>query len=143
MIGVAYAARMASSFPFDFRVRAATGDLGRAIASVWFAKGTIPYRREKVAATGSTVAVLVLGDPIVETAGTPRAEPFRAETGFLIGPHDRPVTNEPTGETFAIGIVPRPRSFATSSRPPAGRSPTSPQPSPRTVSAATRASSSS
>jgi AraC-like DNA-binding protein len=101
-------ARMVAVFPFDFRMRALTGDLGRAIASVWFARGTIPYRREKVAPTGSTVAVMVLGDPIVETAGAPRSQPIRAETGFLIGPHDRPVTNEPTGETFAIGIVTTP-----------------------------------
>ena len=34
--------------------------------------------------------------------------PLRAECGFLIGPHDRPVTNEPTGETFAVGIVTTP-----------------------------------
>jgi len=99
---------MAAAFPFDFRMRTPGGDLGRAVASVWFARGTIPYRREKVAPTGSTVAVLVLGDPIVETAGAPRAEPFWTETGFLIGPHDRPVTNEPTGETFALGIVTTP-----------------------------------
>ena len=95
-------------FPFDFRVRTPDGDLGRAVASTWYARGTVPYRREKVAPTGSTVAVIVLGDPIVETAGDPRAVPFRAELGFLIGPHDRPVTNEPTGETFAVGIVTTP-----------------------------------
>jgi AraC-like DNA-binding protein len=92
-------------FPFDFRMRTPGGDLGRAVASAWYARGTIPYRREKVAPTGSTVAVIVLGDPIVETAGGPRAVPFHATEGFLIGPHDRPVTNEPTGETFAVGIV--------------------------------------
>ena len=95
-------------FPFDFRMRTPRGDLGRAVASVWYARGTIPYRREKVAPTGSTVAVIVLGDPIVETAGDPHAVPFRAATGFLIGPHDRPVTNAPTGETFAVGIVTTP-----------------------------------
>ncbi len=79
-----------------------------AVASVWYARGTIPYRREKVAPTGSTVAVIVLGDPIIETAGGPRAVPLHATHGFLIGPHDRPVTNEPTGETFALGIVTTP-----------------------------------
>ena len=28
-----------------------------------------------------------------------------ADEGVVIGPHDRPVINEPLGETFAIGIV--------------------------------------
>ncbi|MFN8631765.1 MAG: helix-turn-helix domain-containing protein [Chloroflexota bacterium] len=99
---------MAIAFPFDFRMRSPSGDVGRAVASIWYARGTIPYQREKVAPTGSTVAVVVLGDPIIETPGGPRAEPFTATQGFLIGPHDRPVVNEPTGETFAVGIVTTP-----------------------------------
>jgi AraC-like DNA-binding protein len=97
-----------TGFDFDFRMRISDGSLGRAVASVWYARGTVPYRRERVAPTGSTVAVIVLGDPIIETAGGPRAVPLHAERGFLIGPHDRPVTNEPTGETFAVGIVTTP-----------------------------------
>lgn len=90
-------------FPFDFRTRVPGPPLDRAVASIWYARGTIPYTRERIAPTGSTVAVFVLGDPILETAHG-RA-PLRAERGFLIGPHDRPVYNEPTGETFAVGIV--------------------------------------
>ena len=97
-----------SGFEFDFRMRTPAGPLGRAVASVWYARGTVPYRRERVAPTGSTVVVIVLGDPIIETAGSPRSVPLRAERGFLIGPHDRPVTNEPTGETVAVGIVTTP-----------------------------------
>lgn len=31
-----------------------------------------------------------------------------ADTGFLIGPHDRPIVNEPQGETFCVGIVTTP-----------------------------------
>jgi AraC-like DNA-binding protein len=49
--------------------------------------------------------VIVLGDPIVETPDDGHGAALRAERGFLIGPHDRPVVNEPTGETHAIGIV--------------------------------------
>jgi AraC-like DNA-binding protein len=97
-----------TGFPFDFRMRTPGGPLSRAVASAWYARGVIPYRRERVAPTGSTVAVIVLGDPIIETAGGPKAVPLRAERGFLIGPHDRPVTNEPTGATFAVGIVTTP-----------------------------------
>jgi AraC-like DNA-binding protein len=96
------------SIGFDFRLRVPEPPLNRAVASVWYARGTVPYRRERVAPTGSTVAVIVLGDPIIETAGGPKAMPLRADRGFLIGPHDRPVTNEPTGETFALGIVTMP-----------------------------------
>jgi AraC-like DNA-binding protein len=93
---------------FDFRMRGPEPPLNRAVASVWYARGTVPYRRERVAPTGSTVAVIVLGDPIIETAGGPRAVAVHADRGFLIGPHDRPVINEPTGETFAVGIVTTP-----------------------------------
>lgn len=96
------------SFEFDYRVRRPDGPLGRAVELVWYARGTIPYRRERIAPTGSMVAVLVLGDPIVETALSPHGSTIRAEHGFLIGPHDRPVINEPTGETFAVGLVTTP-----------------------------------
>ncbi len=51
------------------------------------------------------MAVFVLGDPIVESQTWPRATSVRATEGFLIGPHDHSVMNEPTGETVAVGIV--------------------------------------
>jgi AraC-like DNA-binding protein len=73
---------------------------------VWHARGQIPYPRERIAPTGSTVAGIVLGPPIRQTpAGGP---PFLATTGFLIGPHDRPLVNEPTGRTDCVGVVTTP-----------------------------------
>ncbi len=52
------------------------------------------------------MAGIVLGPPIRQTPeGHP---PFLAETGFLIGPHDRPLVNEPTGETHCVGVVTTP-----------------------------------
>ncbi len=90
---------------FDYRVRNPGPPLGRLVESIWYARGTIPYTREKIAPTGSTVAVFILADPIISTADNGAGEPLRSNTGFLIGPHDRPVINEPTGETFAIGII--------------------------------------
>lgn len=45
----------------------------------------------------------MLGAPIVETPTT--GEPVVAAEGFLIGPHDGPVVNAPTGETYAMGVV--------------------------------------
>ena len=97
-----------ADFPFTFEARAPKGDLGRFVESIWYARGTISYRREKIAPTGSTVAVIILGDPIVDTANNGKADPVRSDTGFLIGPHDGPVINEPTGETYAMGIVTTP-----------------------------------
>jgi len=94
-----------ATFDFAFRSRTPDGPLGRAVESIWSARGRIPYRRERIAPTGSSVAVFVLGDPILETATGPRGDALLADQGFLIGPHDRPVINEPTGETFAVGIV--------------------------------------
>lgn len=91
---------------FEFIERRPAGRLGRYVESVWHARGQIPYARERIAPTGSTVAGIVLGPPIRQIpAGGP---PFLAETGFLIGPHDRPLVNEPTGRTDCVGVVTTP-----------------------------------
>ncbi|MGN9909058.1 helix-turn-helix domain-containing protein [Phytohabitans sp. LJ34] len=76
------------------------------VESVWFARGRIDYRRELIAPTGSSVAVVVLGDPIRLVAGDGAG--FVARGGFLLGPHDRPVVNEPLGETYCVGVVTTP-----------------------------------
>lgn len=99
---------MTRPFDFDFRQRCPEGALGRAVEQVWYARGTVPYARERVAPTGSTVAILVLGDPIMQTADDGHGPALRATRGLLVGPHDRPIINEPTGETFAVGIVTTP-----------------------------------
>lgn len=98
----------ATPFPFDFRARTPDRPLRRFVESIWYARGTVPYARERVAPTGSTVAILILGDPIVQTADDGRADPVRSDTGLLIGPHDGPIWNEPLGETFAVGVVTTP-----------------------------------
>jgi AraC-like DNA-binding protein len=91
---------------FTFTHRSPTGRLARYVESIWHARGQIAYERERIAPTGSTVAGVVLGSPIRQTAeGRP---PFLAEGGFLIGPHDRPLLNEPTAETRCVGIVTTP-----------------------------------
>ncbi len=92
-------------FPFDFQKRTLGPELGRFVESIWYARGTVPYTREKIAPTGSTVAVFVLGDAILETSRNGAGTTIRAERGFLTGPHDGPAINEPTGETFAVGVV--------------------------------------
>lgn len=92
-------------FAFDFRMRPVGQPLSRFVESIWYARGTVPYAREKIAPTGSTVAVIVLGDPILQVPSNGQGVPFQAERGFLVGPHDQPAVNEPLGETFAIGVV--------------------------------------
>lgn len=83
------------------------GEAGRRVASIWFARGRMAGARERIAPTGSTVAAVVLGDPIRQTPQGGTAT-LLAETGFLIGPHDRPIVNEPLGETYCVGIVTTP-----------------------------------
>lgn len=97
-----------SGMDFAFVARRPRPPLERYIESVWFARGQITYRRERIAPTGSTVAGIVLGPPIRQTPHDGAGEPFTATTGFLLGPHDRPIVNEPTAETFCIGIVTTP-----------------------------------
>ncbi|WP_136660169.1 AraC family transcriptional regulator [Nitratireductor sp. XY-223] len=93
---------------FDFRNRVAEGPLSRLVSSIWYARGQIGYKREKIAPTGSTVAVIVLGAPILQTPDDGMGVTCSARHGLLIGPHVRPIVNEPTAETFAIGIVATP-----------------------------------
>ena len=94
--------------PFDFLTRRPPPPLDRFVESIWYARGTVPYTRERIAPTGSTVAVFVLGDPILQIPSDGAGEVLRADRGFLLGPHDRPTVNEPTGETFAVGVVTTP-----------------------------------
>ena len=91
---------------FEFTQRTPAGPLARYVESIWHARGQIPYARERIAPTGSTVAGIVLGPPIQQTPAD--GAPFLAATGFLIGPHDRPLTNEPTGRTDCVGVVTTP-----------------------------------
>jgi AraC-like DNA-binding protein len=91
---------------FEFTQRTPTGPLARYVESIWHARGQIPYARERIAPTGSTVGGVVLGPPIRQTPAG--GAPFLATTGFLIGPHDRPLTNEPTGRTDCVGVVTTP-----------------------------------
>ncbi len=91
---------------FEYLTREVGPTMGPYVELVWFARGRITGVRERIAPTGSTVAAVVLGDPIRLTPAD--GAPLVTDTGFLIGPHDRPVVNEPQGETYCVGIVTRP-----------------------------------
>ncbi|MQA82882.1 MAG: helix-turn-helix domain-containing protein [Streptosporangiales bacterium] len=90
---------------FAYVSRRPPAQLRRYVESVWYARGRIDYPRERIAPTGSTVAVVVLGAPIREIPDDGRGIPYVADRGLLLGPHDRPVVNEPTGETHCAGVV--------------------------------------
>jgi AraC-like DNA-binding protein len=91
---------------FEYVERSLAGEPGRYVESIWFARGRITGARELIAPTGSTVAAVVLGDPLRQTPAGGTA--VVVDTGFLIGPHDRPIVNEPVGETYCVGIVTTP-----------------------------------
>jgi AraC-like DNA-binding protein len=93
---------------FRFVSRRPGPPLYRFTESVWYARGQIEYPSELIAPTGSTVGVVVLGSPIRATPSGGAGQSFLAATGFLIGPHDRPVVNAPTAETYCVGIVSTP-----------------------------------
>ncbi len=92
---------------FEYVSRRVSGETGRFVEGIWFARGRITGTRERIAPTGSTIAAFVLGDPIVQTPVGDGAV-LVADKGFLIGPHDRPIVNEPQGETYCVGIVTTP-----------------------------------
>jgi hypothetical protein len=92
---------------FEYVLRPVGGETGRFVEEIWFARGRITGVRERIAPTGSTVAAFVLGDPILQTP-VGQGIALLADTGFLIGPHDRPIVNEPQGETYCVGIVTTP-----------------------------------
>lgn len=90
---------------FVFELRRPGPPLAPYVESVWWARGRIPYRQERIAPTGSSVAVLVLGSPILQVPRNGDGQPFVATHGWLAGPHDGPVLNAPTAETWAVGVV--------------------------------------
>jgi hypothetical protein len=92
---------------FEYVPRQVGGEAGRFVKEIWFARGRITGVRERIAPTGSTVAAFVLGDPILQTP-VGQGTALLADTGFLIGPHDRPIVNEPQGGTYCVGIVTTP-----------------------------------
>jgi AraC-like DNA-binding protein len=91
---------------FTYVTRVPGPPLDRYVELIWYARGRMDNPRELIAPTGATVAAVIFGAPIRQTPAG--GSPFLATTGFLIGPHDRPIVNEPTAETHCLGIVTTP-----------------------------------
>ncbi len=98
---------------FDYVTRAPGAELRPFVAELWYARGAMTAPRERVAPTGAVVLGIVLGDPILQVPGNGVGEPYLAERGFLIGPDDAAMVNEPTGGTWAVGVVATPTGCAT------------------------------
>lgn len=94
--------------PFVFELRPPAPPLRGIVESLWYADGTIGHERELIAPTGATVAVVNLGDPIRQTIDAGRGTSFVARRGWIAGPHDRPILNQPLGRTWCVGIVTTP-----------------------------------
>lgn len=90
---------------FDYRQRSPGDTVSRFVELIWYARGRVPYRRERISPTGSSVGILVFGDPLCIGVDQPGVPPVTSSYGFVIGPHDGPVVNEPQGETYALGVV--------------------------------------
>jgi len=93
---------------FDYRTRVPEPPLERVVERVWYARGTSPHGKERILPSPSPVLLLVVGPPLRMTAPRPDARPRERVGAWLQGPHERPVLNEPTGETHVVGAVVRP-----------------------------------
>jgi AraC-like DNA-binding protein len=88
---------------FDFRQMRTTPPLDALVPAIWYARGVAPHRRERILPSPGAVLLVVLGAPLRMTAPGEEATPRELEGEWLTGPHDRPIINEPTGETFVVG----------------------------------------
>ena len=77
---------------FEYVTRQIGGQTSRFVELIWFARGRITGVSERIAPTGSTVAAVVLGDPVRLTPDHGDTS-LVADTGFLIG---RTIGRSPT-----------------------------------------------
>ena len=95
------------SADFDFQAIEPSGRLGRFIRSVWYARGLSPHGRERILPSSGAVVLLVVGPALRMTepvAGAAQRQIREIRGAWLSGPHERPIINEPTAETFVYGV---------------------------------------
>lgn len=97
---------------FDFMVRRPEEPLGRFVAGVWHARGTIPHRRERILPSAEAVLLLILGPPLLMTEPGEEGAARELTGAWITGPHERPIFNEPLGETHVVGAVFEPGGIA-------------------------------
>ena len=90
---------------FDFRIRPPGDPLDRFVSAVWYARGRVPHGRERILPSPGAVLLVVLGAPLRMTEPGEDAGLVEVSGAWLTGPHERPIFNQPTGETHAVGAV--------------------------------------
>lgn len=88
-----YGSRLARGVHLRLTATAAFAWAFRGVGLVCARPDRVPARTHRP--TDSTVAVIVLRSPIREIPANGLGKPFVATTGFLLGPHEGPVINEP------------------------------------------------
>jgi hypothetical protein len=92
---------------FEYVPRQVGGEARRFVEEIWFARGRITGGPRAYRSHWVDRRRVRLGDPILQTP-VGQGTALLADTGFLIGPHDRPIVNEPQGGTYCVGIVTTP-----------------------------------
>jgi AraC-like DNA-binding protein len=93
---------------FDFRIECPAEPLARFVSGVWYVRGRTPHQRERILASVDAVLLLILGDPLRMTEPREGAVAQELAGAWITGPHERPIVNEPVGETHVIGAIFRP-----------------------------------
>lgn len=94
--------------PFEFVERPPHPLLADLAASVWTARGSIGYGRERILPTPNPVLVVNLGSPFrIRAAHSAHGDDLRRE-GWLVGPQTGYVENEPLAETDVVGVILKP-----------------------------------
>lgn len=90
---------------FDFQLRPPGPALEGYVQRTWHAQGWSPHRRERILPSARAVILVVLGPPLEMTEPREGAGPEERSGVWISGPHERPIINEPTAETWVVGMV--------------------------------------
>jgi hypothetical protein len=90
---------------FELRIERPAELPGRFVSGVWYARGRTPHQRARILASVDAVLLLILGDPLRMTVPRGGAVAQELTGAWITGPHERPILNEPAGETHVVGAV--------------------------------------
>jgi AraC-like DNA-binding protein len=94
--------------PFSFRQVPAPPGLADVVETLWVARGTIAYGRERILPSVRPVLIVNLGSPFRVQASRRREGDGVRVGGWLVGPQSGYVENEPMAETNVVGATLQP-----------------------------------
>jgi AraC-like DNA-binding protein len=97
-----------SPLPFSFLQAQAPPELADLLETLWVARGTIAYGRERILPSVRPVLIINLGSPFRVQASRHREGDGIRTDGWLVGPQTGYVENEPLAETNVVGATLRP-----------------------------------